>query len=44
MPHLVPTDLGLHCNPVSLKKDARLIWVKQVLGEVGGGGGGYIVF
>ena len=25
------SDLGLHYFPMSLKKDARLIWVKQVL-------------
>ena len=24
------SDLGLHCLPISHKKDARLIWVKHV--------------
>ena len=28
MPHSVASDLGLHCLPLSHKKDARLIWVK----------------
>ena len=27
MPHSVASDLGLHCLPMSYKKDARLIWV-----------------
>ena len=27
-PHFVASDLGLHCLPMSQKKDARLIWVK----------------
>ena len=25
------SDLGLHCLPMSNKKDARLIWVNQVI-------------
>ena len=29
MPHSVASDLGLHCLPLSHKKDARLIWVKR---------------
>ena len=28
MPHSAASDLGLHCWPMSHKKDARLIWVK----------------
>ena len=28
MPHFVASDLGLHCLPMSHKKDAKLIWVK----------------
>ena len=28
MPHCVASDLGLHCLPMSHKKDAKLIWVK----------------
>ena len=28
MPHSVASDLGLHCLPMSHKKDARHIWVK----------------
>ena len=28
MPHSAASDLGLHCLPMSHKKDARLIWVK----------------
>ena len=28
MPHTVASDLGMHCLPMSHKKDARLIWVK----------------
>ena len=27
-PHFAAYGLGLHCLPMSLKKDARLIWVK----------------
>ena len=27
------SDLGLHCLPLSHKKDARLIWVKNHLAE-----------
>ena len=27
----VAFDLGLHCLPMSHKKDARLIWVKKQL-------------
>ena len=27
-PHFAASDLGLHCLPVSLLWDARLIWVK----------------
>ena len=27
-PHSVASDLGLHCLPMSHKKDARHIWVK----------------
>ena len=27
MSHSVASDLGLHCLPLSHKKDARLIWV-----------------
>ena len=26
-----PSDLGLHCLPMSHKKDARLIWVNYML-------------
>ena len=26
-PHTEASDLGLHCLPMSNKKDARLIWV-----------------
>ena len=28
MPHNAASDLGLHCLPLSHKKDARLIWVE----------------
>ena len=28
-PHSVASDLGLHCLPMSHKKDARHIWVKN---------------
>ena len=28
-PHYVVSDLGLHCLPMSHKKDARLIWIKS---------------
>ena len=31
-PHSVASDLGLHCLPMSYKKDARLIWVKTFQG------------
>ena len=27
MPHSAAADLGLHCLPMSHKKDARLLWV-----------------
>ena len=30
MPHSAASDLGLHCLPMSHKKDARFIWVKCV--------------
>ena len=30
MPHSAPSDLDLHCFPMSHKKDARLIWVNVV--------------
>ena len=30
-PHSVASDLGLHCLPLSHKKDARQIWVKMQL-------------
>ena len=30
-PHSVASDLGLHCLPLSHKKDARHIWVKMQL-------------
>ena len=33
MPLSVESDLGLHCLPVSHKKDARLIWVKMFCNE-----------
>ena len=29
-PHSVASDLGLHCLPISNKKEARLKWVKSV--------------
>ena len=28
-PHSVASDLGIHCLPMSHKKDARHIWVKE---------------
>ena len=28
-PHLVASDLGLHCFPMSHTKDARLLWVNE---------------
>ena len=28
MPHSVVSDLGMHCLPMSHKKDSMLIWVK----------------
>ena len=31
MPHSVASDLGLHCLPMSHKKDARRIWVKMLI-------------
>ena len=31
MPHSVASDLGLHCLPMSHKKDARNIWVKKAI-------------
>ena len=30
-PHSVASDLGLHCLPMSHKKDASHIWVKMQL-------------
>ena len=30
MPRSAASDLGLHCFPMSHKKDARLIWVNVV--------------
>ena len=30
MPHFEASDLGLHCLPMSHKKDARLIWVNSI--------------
>ena len=30
-PHSLASDLGLHCLPMSNKKDARHIWVKMQL-------------
>ena len=30
-PHSAASDLGLHCLPRSLKRDARLIWVNSHL-------------
>ena len=30
MPRYVAADLSLHCLPMSLKKDARLIWVNTI--------------
>ena len=30
MPRSTASDLGLHCFPMSHKKDARLIWVNVV--------------
>ena len=29
-PHSAVSDMGLHCLPLSHKKDARLIWVKDL--------------
>ena len=29
-PRSVASDLGLHCLPMSHRKDARLIWVKHL--------------
>ena len=34
MPHIVASDLGLHCSPMSYKKDTRLIWVNCLLFHV----------
>ena len=31
MPHFVASDLGLHYLPISNKKDARHIWVKNAI-------------
>ena len=31
MPHTAASDLGLHCLPMSHKKDAMLIWVNEKL-------------
>ena len=31
MPHSVVSDLGLHSLPMSHKKDARHIWVKNAI-------------
>ena len=28
------SDLGLHCLPMSQKRDARLIWVKEISHEI----------
>ena len=28
--HSAVSDLGLHCLPMSQKKDARLMWVKEI--------------
>ena len=33
-PRTVASDLGLHCLPMSHKKDARLIWVKLLTSDV----------
>ena len=30
-PHSVASDLGLHCLPMSHKKDSRHIWVKNAI-------------
>ena len=30
-PHSVASDLGLHCLPLSHKKDAGYIWVKKAI-------------
>ena len=30
-PHSVASDLGLHCLPMSYKKHARHIWVKNAV-------------
>ena len=30
-PHSMASDLGLHCLPMSFKKDARHIWVKNAI-------------
>ena len=30
MPRSAASDLGLHCFPMSHKKDARLLWVNVV--------------
>ena len=29
-PRYAAADLGLHCFPMSYKKDAKLIWVEQL--------------
>ena len=31
MPHFAASDLGLHCLPMSHKKEARHIWIKLQL-------------
>ena len=31
MPHSVVSDLGMHCLPLSNKKDARHIWNKNAI-------------
>ena len=31
MPYSVTTDLGLHYLSMSLKKDARILWVNPIL-------------
>ena len=30
MPYSAASDVGLHCFPMSHKKDARLIWINVV--------------
>ena len=31
MPHFVASDLGLHCLPMSHKKDSRQMWVENAI-------------